>query len=140
MNCLFKPFKAISNEWICKNAKLCIEVCRRLNLFIILLYFRTAILFLLPVILEILLIIVIYSALRLFKFCKRSKLFTCIFSFVTLCKVPVLFRQCDAVLVGFFQSVNEAEEGQYVTMHRSQSSHVSSAAQHHHSDSAIVLQ
>ncbi|XP_050954167.1 uncharacterized protein si:ch1073-59l16.1 [Labeo rohita] len=56
---------------------------------------RTAILFLLPVILEILLIIVIYSALRLFKFCKRR----------------------------FFQSVNEAEEGQYVTMHRSQSSH-----------------
>ncbi|KAK2869706.1 hypothetical protein Q8A67_024098 [Cirrhinus molitorella] len=55
---------------------------------------RTAILFLLPVILEILLIIVIYSALRLFKFCKNR----------------------------FVQSVTEAEESQYVTMHRKQSS------------------
>uniref|UniRef100_A0A672N8S5 Polymeric immunoglobulin receptor-like n=1 Tax=Sinocyclocheilus grahami TaxID=75366 RepID=A0A672N8S5_SINGR len=55
---------------------------------------RTAVLFLLPVILEILLIIVIYLALKLARFCKKR----------------------------FFQSVQEAEEGQYVTMHRKQSS------------------
>ncbi|XP_058621614.1 polymeric immunoglobulin receptor isoform X2 [Onychostoma macrolepis] len=55
---------------------------------------RTAILFLLPVILEILLMIIIYLALKLFKFCKKR----------------------------FVQSEGEAEEGQYVTMHRKQSS------------------
>ncbi|XP_059390633.1 uncharacterized protein LOC132123958 [Carassius carassius] len=55
---------------------------------------RTAIFFLLPVILEILLLIFIYLALKLARFCKRR----------------------------FFQSVNEAEGGHYVTMHREQSS------------------
>ncbi|XP_016348353.1 uncharacterized protein LOC107693461 [Sinocyclocheilus anshuiensis] len=55
---------------------------------------RTAILFLLPVILEILLMIIIYLALKLLKFCKKR----------------------------FLQSEDEAEEAQYVTMHRKQSS------------------
>ncbi|XP_051738865.1 uncharacterized protein si:ch1073-59l16.1 isoform X3 [Ctenopharyngodon idella] len=54
---------------------------------------RTAILFLLPVVLEILLIIIIYSALKLLTFCKERCL----------------------------TSVNE-EESQYITMHRSRSS------------------
>uniref|UniRef100_A0A8C2EBI0 Ig-like domain-containing protein n=1 Tax=Cyprinus carpio TaxID=7962 RepID=A0A8C2EBI0_CYPCA len=65
---------------------------------------RTAILFLLPVIFEILLLIVIYLALKLASICKTR----------------------------FFPSVNEAEDGHYVTMHREQSSRVSSAALHHH--------
>ncbi|XP_067234067.1 polymeric immunoglobulin receptor [Chanodichthys erythropterus] len=54
---------------------------------------RTAIFFLLPVVLEILLIIIIYSALKLLTFCKERCL----------------------------TSVNE-EESQYITMHRSRSS------------------
>uniref|UniRef100_A0A672NB87 Polymeric immunoglobulin receptor-like n=1 Tax=Sinocyclocheilus grahami TaxID=75366 RepID=A0A672NB87_SINGR len=88
---------------------------------------RTAVLFLLPVILEILLIIVIYLALKLARFCKKSKLFSCIYSSVNICEVTVLFSQYDdgfyaPALLGFFQSVQEAEEGQYVTMHRKQSS------------------
>ncbi|ROI79308.1 hypothetical protein DPX16_7196 [Anabarilius grahami] len=64
---------------------------------------RTAIFFLLPVVLEILLIIIIYSALKLLSFCKERCL----------------------------TSVNE-EESQYITMHRSRSSPVSSETLHHH--------
>uniref|UniRef100_A0A672TGJ2 Ig-like domain-containing protein n=1 Tax=Sinocyclocheilus grahami TaxID=75366 RepID=A0A672TGJ2_SINGR len=48
-------------------------IIQKLNSFDILLHFRTAILFLLPVILEILLMIIIYLALKLLKFCKKSK-------------------------------------------------------------------
>ncbi|XP_043081815.1 polymeric immunoglobulin receptor isoform X2 [Puntigrus tetrazona] len=55
---------------------------------------RTAVLFLLSVILEILLMIIIYLALKLFKFCKKR----------------------------FLRSEDEEEEGQYVMMHRSQTS------------------
>ncbi|XP_026093282.1 polymeric immunoglobulin receptor-like [Carassius auratus] len=54
---------------------------------------RTAIFFLMPVILEIILLTFIYLALKLARFCKRR----------------------------FLQSVNEAEGGPYVTMHREQS-------------------
>uniref|UniRef100_A0A671S103 Ig-like domain-containing protein n=1 Tax=Sinocyclocheilus anshuiensis TaxID=1608454 RepID=A0A671S103_9TELE len=53
------------------------------------------VLFLLPVILEILLIIVIYLALKLARFCKKSKLFSCIYSSVNVCEVTVLFSQHD---------------------------------------------
>nr|XP_055037595.1 uncharacterized protein si:ch1073-59l16.1 [Misgurnus anguillicaudatus] len=56
---------------------------------------RTAILFLLPVIFEILLVVIVYAALRLFKICRER----------------------------YSQSRNrEAEDGQYVTMHRKRSS------------------
>ncbi|XP_065150906.1 uncharacterized protein [Paramisgurnus dabryanus] len=56
---------------------------------------RTAVLFLLPIILEILLVVIIYAALRLFKICRER----------------------------YSQPRNrEAEDGQYVTMHRKRSS------------------